>query len=75
MHPTVLDKMAIQTVVSSQVSANVILTIQPKINTMTKNGQKTKDRLHVQNISKIDVLAYCHQRRIYLIEVPYQCGQ
>ena len=71
--------MAIQTVVSSQVSANVILTIQQaKINSMTKNWDKktTKDRLHVcPKISKIDVLDYCHQRQNYLIEAPYQCDQ
>ena len=42
--------MAIQTVVSSQVSANVIFTIQQaKINKMTKNWDRktTKDRLYV----------------------------
>ena len=50
IYPTVLDKMAIKTVVSSQVSDNVILTIQQaKINSMTKNWDKktTKDRLQV----------------------------
>ena len=72
--------MAIQTVVSSQVSANVILTIQQaKINSMTKNWDKKKllktGYTSVQNISKIDVLDYCHQRQNYLIEDPYQCDQ
>ena len=72
--------MAIQTVVSSQVSAKVIFTIQQaKINSMTKKTRTEKllktGYTSVQNISKIDVLNYCHQRQNYLIEVPYQCCQ
>ena len=49
LYPTVLEKMVIQTVVPSQVSAIVILRIQAKISSMTKNWdlKTTKDRLHV----------------------------
>ena len=39
IYPTVIDKIAIQTVVSLQVSANVVLTKkQAKINCMAKTG-------------------------------------
>ena len=71
--------MAIETVVSSQVSANVILSIQQaKIKSMTKNWDKKilkTGYTSVQIISKINVLDYCHQRQNYLIEAPYQCDQ
>ena len=71
--------MAIQTVVSSQVSDNVILTIrQAKTNSMTKNLDKKLLKTgyaSVKSISKMDVLDYCHQRQNYLIEAPYQCDQ
>ena len=56
--------MAIQTVVSSQVSTNVTLTIQQaKINNMTNNWDEkfTEDWLHVcSKHFQADVLDYCH---------------
>ena len=74
IYPTVLDKMAIQTVVSAQVSANVFFTIQPaETNSMQSYDKKpwqktTRTQLHIcPKYFKIDILDYCHQRRDYLI--------